>query len=52
MATVDHGQLRERLLAFMAERIYPAERRFYAEAERLGPWAVWPVVDEEPSGGS
>lgn len=46
MATVDHGQLRERLLAFMAERIYPAERRFYAEAERLGPWAVWPVVDE------
>ena len=31
---------------FMAEHIYPNERRFYQEAERLGPWAVHPVVEE------
>lgn len=31
---------------FMAEHIYPNERRFYQEAERLGPWAVYPVVEE------
>ena len=30
----------------MAEHIYPNERRFYQEAERLGPWAVHPVVEE------
>jgi acyl-CoA dehydrogenase len=30
----------------MADRIYPNERRFYQEAERLGPWAVLPVVEE------
>ena len=26
--------------------IYPNERRFYAEAEKLGPWAVYPVMEE------
>jgi acyl-CoA dehydrogenase len=31
---------------FMAQHIYPNERRFYQEAERLGPWAVYPVVEE------
>ncbi|HEY1944050.1 MAG TPA: acyl-CoA dehydrogenase family protein [Roseiarcus sp.] len=36
------GRLRE----FMAERIYPNERRYYQEAERLGPWATHPVVEE------
>jgi acyl-CoA dehydrogenase len=35
-----------RLSDFMADRIYPNERRFYQEAERLGPWAVLPVVEE------
>ena len=36
----------ERLKAFMAEHIYPHERRYYQEAERLGPWQVHPVVEE------
>jgi alkylation response protein AidB-like acyl-CoA dehydrogenase len=38
--------LAERLREFMAAHIYPNERRFYQEAERLGPWAVLPVVEE------
>jgi acyl-CoA dehydrogenase len=38
--------LRSRLTAFMEEHIYPNERRFYAEAESLGPWKVYPVVEE------
>lgn len=40
------NELAERLMAFMAEHIYPNERRYYLEAERLGPWAVYPVVEE------
>ena len=39
-------RLAERLKTFMAEYIYPNERRFFWEAERLGPWAVYPVVQE------
>ena len=39
-------QLRERLEQFMDAHIYPNERRFYDEAEKLGPWAVYPVVEE------
>ena len=39
-------ELAERIQSFMAEHIYPNERRFYQEAERLGPWAVYPVVEE------
>ncbi len=35
-----------RIQDFMAKHIYPNERRFYQEAERLGPWAVHPVVEE------
>ena len=35
-----------RLGDFMADKIYPNERRFYQEAERMGPWAVLPVVEE------
>jgi acyl-CoA dehydrogenase len=35
-----------RLEAFMADHIYPAEARFFEEAERLGPWSVYPVVEE------
>jgi acyl-CoA dehydrogenase len=39
-------QLRTRLLVFMAQHIYPNERRFYSEAERNGPWAVNSVTEE------
>jgi acyl-CoA dehydrogenase len=35
-----------RLENFMAEFIYPNERRFYRDAERLGPWSINPVVEE------
>lgn len=35
-----------RLEKFMAEHIYPAERRFYLESERGGPWQVNSVVEE------
>jgi acyl-CoA dehydrogenase len=38
--------LRQRVCEFMDEHIYPNERRFYSEAESLGPWAVYPVVEE------
>ena len=40
------AELAGRIREFMAEHIYPNERRFYQEAERLGPWAVHPVVEE------
>ncbi|GAB3294327.1 acyl-CoA dehydrogenase [Epidermidibacterium keratini] len=39
-------ELQSKLEDFMAEHIYPAERRFYSEAERLGPWEVYPVMEE------
>src|SRR6266853_805206 len=35
-----------RLEAFMAKHIYPNERRYYQEAEQLGPWQGYPVVEE------
>lgn len=38
--------LAARLKAFMAQHIYPNERRYYLEAERLGPWSVYPVIEE------
>ncbi len=38
--------LQARLTAFMDQHIYPNEQRLYEEAERLGPWAVYPVVEE------
>ena len=40
------AELAGRLRDFMAEHIYPNERRYYQEAERLGPWSVHPVVEE------
>ena len=40
------AELAGRLREFMAEHIYPNERRFYQEAERLGPWTVHPIVEE------
>ncbi len=39
-------ELRGRLEAFMDEHIYPNEDRFFRESMELGPWAVWPVVEE------
>jgi len=39
-------ELAGRIREFMAAHVYPNERRFYQEAERLGPWAVLPVVEE------
>ena len=38
--------LRRRVAAFMDEHIYPNEKRFYREAEELGPWKVTPILDE------
>jgi alkylation response protein AidB-like acyl-CoA dehydrogenase len=40
------ADLRQRISSFMAEYIYPNERRFYQESERLGPWRVAPVIEE------
>ncbi|MEZ5376045.1 MAG: acyl-CoA dehydrogenase family protein [Acidimicrobiales bacterium] len=39
-------ELAERLEAFMDEHIYPNEARYFAESMELGPWAVWPVIEE------
>jgi len=39
-------ELRNRLEDFMTAHIYPNERRYYDEAEALGPSAVYPVVEE------
>ena len=38
--------LQKRLSSFMEEHIYPNEKRYYKEAEELGPWKVAPVLDE------
>jgi len=38
--------LRQRLASFMAEHIYPNEDRFYCEAQRLGPWQIYSVIEE------
>ncbi|KEQ51583.1 acyl-CoA dehydrogenase family protein [Sphingobium chlorophenolicum] len=47
MEPSSHGRaLAEQLKSFMAEHIYPNERRYYQEAERLGPWSVYPMVEE------
>ena len=39
-------ELRSRLEEFMTTHVYPNERRYYDEAEKLGPSAVYPVVEE------
>lgn len=39
-------RLAERLRSFMSQHVYPNERRYYLDAERLGPWAIYPVVEE------
>jgi acyl-CoA dehydrogenase len=38
--------MKARLEDFMRAHIYPNEERFYREAEELGPWKVYPVVEE------
>jgi acyl-CoA dehydrogenase len=38
--------LKHRLESFMDRYVYPNEERFYKEAEELGPWKVYPVVEE------
>jgi alkylation response protein AidB-like acyl-CoA dehydrogenase len=38
--------LARRLRDFMAAFVYPNERRYFLEAERLGPWEIYPVVEE------
>jgi acyl-CoA dehydrogenase len=40
------AELHRLLEAFMDEHIYPNEERFYRESMELGPWAVWPIVEE------
>jgi acyl-CoA dehydrogenase len=39
-------ELKRRLETFMDQHIYPNEERFYREAEELGPWKVYPVVEK------
>ena len=39
-------EIKRQLERFMDEHIYPNEERFYREAEELGPWKVYPVVEE------
>ena len=38
-------ELKHRLQSFMDRHVYPNEDRFYQEAEELGPWKVFPVVE-------
>jgi len=38
--------LAQKLEAFMAQHIYPNERRYFLEVERLGPWALYPAIEE------
>jgi acyl-CoA dehydrogenase len=39
-------EIRDRLVAFMDEHIYPNEATYFAQSTTLGPWAVWPIVEE------
>jgi acyl-CoA dehydrogenase len=38
--------LKRGLESFMDRHVYPNEERFYKEAEELGPWKVYPVVEQ------
>ncbi len=38
--------LKRRLESFMDRYVYPNEERYYKEAEDLGPWKVYPLVEE------
>ena len=39
-------ELKHRVKSFMDRHVYPNEERFYKEAESLGPWQVYPIVEE------
>lgn len=39
-------EFENKLNEFMDKYIYPNEQRFYQEAEELGPWKVYPIVEE------
>src|SRR6267142_5496044 len=39
-------ELKRHLQSFMDRHVYPNEERFYKQAEELGPWKVYPVVEE------
>jgi acyl-CoA dehydrogenase len=39
-------ELRTRVEAFMDEFVYPSEAAYFEQSMTLGPWAVWPVVEE------
>ena len=45
-ATPKARALHERLVAFMAEYIFPNEQRYFQEAEQGGPWQVPPIIEE------
>jgi alkylation response protein AidB-like acyl-CoA dehydrogenase len=38
--------LQHRLQDFMAAHLYPVERELYLAAERLGPWAIYPHIED------
>nr|WP_265104513.1 acyl-CoA dehydrogenase family protein [Sphingopyxis yananensis] len=40
------SELKSELEDFMAAHIYPNEAEFYRQAETLGPWAVFPIIEE------
>ncbi|RKF21767.1 acyl-CoA dehydrogenase [Altericroceibacterium spongiae] len=44
-ATQRTERLAGQLESFMAEHIYPNEREFLLEADRLGPWAIYPTIE-------
>ncbi len=39
-------ELKRHLQSFMDRHVYPNEVQFYKQAEELGPWKVYPVVEE------
>ena len=39
-------ELQSRLNEFMQQHIFPNEQTFYKQAEELGPWSVYPVVEQ------
>ena len=38
--------LKRQLEAFMYQHIYPNEEFFFSQALNLGPWAVYPIIEE------
>lgn len=38
--------LHQRVSEFMDAHVYPHEKTYYAQAEELGPWKVYPIVEE------